>query len=103
MLDAAATKVNIVIPTFASTHPAAQASPASAPQMPQLSFSARPELNRMQRLVPIHCSLVTSLLFVLAKPCHGLPSVVLMLATTIMLSHENFQSVKYRHCHRQEG
>eukprot|EP00439_Symbiodinium_sp_Y106_P056076 s1144_g7.t2 len=43
------TLVNIVIPTFASTHPAAQASPASAPQMPQLSFSARPELNRMQK------------------------------------------------------
>lgn len=43
------TLVNIVIPTFASTNPAAQASPVCAPQMPQLSFSARPELNRMQK------------------------------------------------------
>ena len=46
-------EVNIVIPTFASVNPPVQAVAANVPQMPPLSYSARPELNRMQCLVMI--------------------------------------------------
>jgi len=45
------TLVNIVIPSFASANPAASVAVAgpSAVQMPPLSYSVNPELNRMQK------------------------------------------------------
>ena len=51
LLDSQLAQVNIVIPTFASTNPPVQTVVATPPpQMPPLSYSVKPELNRMQWL-----------------------------------------------------